>query len=276
MRTFRKKQKIIKKIMQILIIFTALFLFVYIGVEPIIANHNTVALVLSYLTNGLVVACLIFLFLYYSKYGKSDKFLENIEYELSDIGYYYTARSEKSVNDYMRAVVDDLKLHGFSINQNEVINELEFDTICRKRGDLIYIHIAEQLDKNDIIAYLDSAMYDVTSVNVRRKANGVALFICDKADDAAVSISKMITPLGKKEQIKFANAIVELSTGRVYFLGNKVSRCQQLIANFVMNCELPIKEQFMGTQRLDFQDELEEHMKSFNIKDFNNGKFYAH
>jgi hypothetical protein len=49
-----------------------------------------------------------------------------------------------------------------------------------------------------------------------------------------------------------------------------------MIANYVMNCEVPIKDKFKADEQLNFQFELEEHMKDFNIKDFKNGTFYAH
>lgn len=85
-----------------------------------------------------------------------------------------------------------------------------------------------------------------------------------------------MTFLGKKEQLKIALAVCEMSTGRVYFLGNVKTKCQQMIANFAMNCDVPINDKYIGKERLSFQDELEEKMKSFNIKDFRAGKFSAH
>ena len=49
-----------------------------------------------------------------------------------------------------------------------------------------------------------------------------------------------------------------------------------MIANYAMNVEVPIKDEFKGKEQLPFQAELEEHMKEFNIKDFKAGAFYAH
>lgn len=277
MREFRKKQKILKTIMNILVIFTAIFFLVFIGIEPSVAKYsNTLFFALSYFGDALIVACLIILFLYYSKYGKSDKFLENIEYELSDCGYYLTSRIENNKTDYSNAVVNDLKEHGYSVNTNIEINEFDFDYICSKSKELFYIVNIDEVDNNDILAYLDSVIYDVTAVNVKRKANAVLLFVCNNADDSAIKLSKMITPLGKKETIKIAVAIAEIDTKRVYFLGNKVSKTQQMIANYVMNCDLPIKDEYKSNDKLPFQAELEEHMKSFNIKDYKDGTFFAH
>ena len=49
-----------------------------------------------------------------------------------------------------------------------------------------------------------------------------------------------------------------------------------MIANYAMNCNIPIDEKYIGTEKLPFQSELAEHMKDFNLKDFKDGTFYAH
>lgn len=277
MREFRKKQLKLKKIMNVLVIFTAVYFLVFIGVQPIVAEFsNALFIALGYVSDVLVVLCLAVLFLYFSRYGKSDKFLESVEYELSDVGYYITSRKENNINEYYSTVVQDLRSNNYSINEKVEINDFEFNAVARKGKDIVYIVCIDELDKNDVVAYIDAVTYDITAINVKRKANAVIMFLTNKADDGAISLSKMITPLGKKETIKIANAIVEIDTKRVYFLGNKVSKHQQIIANFAMNCNLPIKEEFKASEQLPFQAELEEHMKDFNIKDFKNGNFYAH
>ena len=278
MKEFRLKQKKLKKIMNIFCIITAVFMFVYIGVEPFLPDiiGSVGTLCVGYAADVLVVVSVALLFVYFSKYSKSDSFLEYIEYELSDCGCYFTSRQETSQKDYLVAVLDDLKSNGFNIETNVEIDGFTFDVRAIKGKELFYIVCDDEIDKNDVIAYQQSAIYDITAVNVKRKANAVMLYICDNADDSAVSLSKAITPLGKKEQIKIANSIVELSSKRCYFLGNKPTKCQQMIANYVMNCALPIKDKFKLNENLPFQYELEEHMKDFNIKDFNNGTFFAH
>lgn len=253
-------------------------MFVYIGVEPFLPDiiGSVGTLCVGYAADVLVVVSVVLLFVYFSKYSKSDSFLENIEYELSDCGCYFTSRQETSQKDYLTAVLDDLKSNGFNIETNVEIDGFTFDVRAIKGKEIFYIVCDDEIDKNDVIAYQQSAIYDITAVNVKRRANAVMLYICDNADDGAVSLSKAITPLGKKQQIKIANSIVELSSKRCYFLGNKPTKCQQMIANYVMNCALPIKDKFKLNEKLQFQYELEEHMKDFNIKDFNNGTFFAH
>ena len=278
MKEFRLKLKRLKKIMNIFCIITAVFMFVYIGIDPFLPDiiGSVGTLCVGYAADVLVVVSVALLFVYFSKYSKSDSFLEYIEYELSDCGCYFTSRQETSQKDYLTAVLDDLKSNGFNIETNVEIDGFTFDVRAIKGKELFYIVCDDEIDKNDVIAYQQSAIYDITAVNVKRKANAVMLYICDNADDGAVSLSKAITPLGKKEQIKIANSIVELSSKRCYFLGNKPTKCQQMIANYVMNCALPIKDKFKLNEKLPFQYELEEHMKDFNIKDFNNGTFFAH
>ncbi len=278
MREFRKKQKKLKRIMNTLVIFTAVFLFVYIGVQPMLPDlvGQLGTVIISYVNDILIVASLVVLFVYFSKYAKSDKFLENIEYELSDAGYYYHTYDEKNVETFLKKVQSKLASASYSIENEIEVDGFTFTSRAMKRNEFFYIICDDEIDKNDIIAYQESAIYDITSVNIKRKGDGVMLYICDKACDDAIALSKMIVPLGKKEQIKFANAIVETSTGRVYFLGNNASKCQQMIANFVLGSSVPIDKSLIGNERLKCQDELEEHMKEFNIKDFKNGTFYAH
>ena len=278
MEAFRKKQKRDKRLMNGLMITAAVYLFLYIGVEPFVAKAygKTAVMIAAYICYGLIVAAMLVLFAYYSKYSKSNSFLENIEYELSDDGYYLTARKERTTETYYKAVCDDLARCGYTLAKDITANEFTFQTRAVKRGELFYIVCEDEVDKNDVIAYLDSAIYDTTAGLLKRKGNAVMLFICDTAAEDAVALSKTVTPLGRKDQLKFTVAIAEMSTGRVYFLGNRVTKCQQMIANFVMDCEVPIKDEYKGKEKLPFQTALEERMQSFNLKDFKEGIFYAH
>ncbi len=277
MREFRKKQKRLYNLMKAIIIVGAAAIFVYIGAKPYVEDvSNTAAMICNYVCDALVIIIMVVLFTYFSKYGKSDSFLTSIENELSDTGYYLTSRTEKETVSYTNAMLEDFKNCGYMLNSNVEINEFEFDFKAEKKKEFFYCISLDDVDRNDVLAYLDCVIYDITVKNLKRKGNAVLCFITDKAEDDAIALSKMITPLGKKEQIKIAVAICEVPSGRVYFLGNVKTKCQQLIANFVMNCDVPIKEQYIGKERLPFQDELEEKMKSFNIKDFKAGTFNAH
>lgn len=277
MREFRKKQKRLYNLMKAIIIVGAAAIFVYIGAKPYVEDiSNTAAMICNYVCDALVILIMVVLFMYFSKYGKSDSFLTSIENELSDTGYYFTSRTEKETVSYTNAMLEDFKNCGYMLNSNVEINEFEFDFKAEKKKEFFYCISLDDADRNDVLAYLDCVIYDITVKNLKRKGNAVLCFITDKAEDDAIALSKMITPLGKKEQIKIAIAICEVSSGRVYFLGNVKTKCQQLTANFVMNCDVPIKEQYIGKERLPFQDELEEKMKSFNIKDFKAGTFNAH
>ncbi|MGN1420100.1 MAG: hypothetical protein ACI4XC_01120 [Eubacterium sp.] len=277
MNEFRKKQKKLFRIMKTLIVFSAVFIFVYIGAQPYVANFSqTLAIAINYVCDGLVIVNLVIIFFYYSKYGKSDSFLTSVEYEINDAGYYITSREESTEEDYLNTVIEDLKSNNFSIDKNITINTFTFDVRAYKKKEFFYIANIDALDKNDVIAYLDEVINDITVKNLKRKGNAVLCFITNKAQDDAVALSKMITPLGKKETIKISVAIVEPETKKVYFRGNEESVCRKLTANYVMNCDIPIKDKYIHREKLPFQHELEEKMKNFNIKDFKDGNFYIH
>lgn len=277
MNEIRKKQKKLYKIMKALVIFGAAFIFIFIGLQPTIKAYNPLlATVLMYVCDAVVVAVLVFLFSYYSKYGKCDSIMTAIENEINDNGYYLTSRKERKNNSYIDAVYQDLKNCGYSMNKDIEIADFEFSFKAMKKKEYFYCADVDGLDKNDVLAYLDTVITDVTVNSLKRKGNGVLCLITDKAEDDAISLSKMITPLGKKEQLKIAIAICELSTGRVYFLGNTETKCQQMIANFVMNCDVPIKEQYICRDKLPFQLDLAEKVKELTLKDIKSDYFSVH
>ena len=263
--------------MNVIVIATAILLLALIGTENYIveALGKSAALTVHYISEVMVIASLAIVMYYYSKYGKSDAFLTNVEHELSDCGYYRTKRTETTVDSYYKAVREDLIGGAFAISENLELTELDFALRGIKRGEIFYAVNIDDLDKNDVVAHLDSVVYDLTAVLLRRTGNAVLLFICDKADEGAISLSKSITSMGKKDRIKVAMAIAEVSSGRVYFLGNNPTKCQQMIATYVMNTEVPIEDSLKG-ERLPFQDELEEHMKNFDLNEYRRGNFFSH
>ncbi|MBO5494907.1 MAG: hypothetical protein J5964_04205 [Eubacterium sp.] len=277
MREFRKKQKRLYNIMRAVVIASAVYIFVYIGVQPYIAEFNNILdTVLRYLADGAVIAVLATVFVYYSKYSKTDSFLNYIEHELDDNGYYFTSREEKTCDSYCAAVLEDMKSCGYAIDGKCEIDEFDFEFVAHKGNSFLYCVNVSSLDKNDIIAYTDVVLNDLTAHKLKRKADAVLCFITDSAQKSALALSKNITTLGKKEQIKIANAIVNTELGTVYFLGNMNTKCRSIIAEHILNCELPLKDKYISSEKTDVQRELEEHMKSFTPEGFNNGTFFAH
>ncbi|MBR3150026.1 MAG: hypothetical protein IKF64_07640 [Eubacterium sp.] len=277
MREFRKKQRLFKLVKNAVVIVTAILLFFLIGFEKAIyeGGAESVALALHYSAEVLVIASLALVLLYSSKYSKCDTFLTNVELELSDCGYYLTNRSEKTVDEYSRAIRDTLIENAFGIEENLELTELDFALRGTKRNEVFYLVKTDELDKNDVIAHLDSVVYDFTAVMMKRSGNAVLTFVCNKADDGAIELSKTITVMGRKEKVKIAIAIAELETSRVYFLGNSPTKCQQMIANYVMSSEVPIPDTLKG-ERLPYQDALEERMKSFDLNEYRRGNFFSH
>lgn len=277
MRELRKKQARLYKIMKGFLIAAAVVIVVYIGAEPYVAKASqTAAIVMNYVCDALVLGAMFVIFAYYNKYGKSDAFLTRVEHEIDDAGYYLTAREEKTTEQYVDAMFNDLKSCGFALDKNIEIDDFEFDIRAYKKKEFFYAVQVEALNRDDVLAYSDVAVNDLTVQKLKRKGDCVMCFVTDKADDSAIAISKVITPFGRKEQLKVSYAIAEVQTGRVYFLGNMATKLQQMTANYVMNCDVPIKDEYIGKERLPFQDELEERMKSFTIAEFRNGTFYTH
>lgn len=277
MREFRKKQKRLYGLMKALIIFSVIFIFLFIGAQPYVERFSSVAdVVCRYLCDFLIIANLCVLFSYYNKYSKSDKFLEAVEYELSDYGSYITSREEKEEKAFIDAMQKDFSKSGYAVNSDIEIDEFDFSFVASTKKEFFYSAQIESLSRSDILAYIDVVINDITVHNLKRKGNAVICFVTDKAEEEAISISKMITPLGKKEQIKIALAIVEPQKCNCYFLGNAKTKCQQIIANYVLKCNIPVPKENIGDKRLPFQNELEKHMEDFDIKSFKNGTFYAH
>lgn len=277
MRELRKKQARLYQIMKGFLIAAAVVIVVYIGAEPYVAKASqTAAIVMNYVCDALVLGAMFVIFAYYNKYGKSDAFLTRVEHEIDDAGYYLTAREEKTTEQYVDAMFNDLKSCGFAMDKNIEIDDFEFDIRAYKKKEFFYAVQVEALNRDDVLAYSDVAVNDLTVQKLKRKGDCVICFVTDKADDSAIAISKVITPFGRKEQLKVSYAIAEVQTGRVYFLGNMATKLQQMTANYVMNCDVPIKDEYIGKERLPFQDELEERMKSFTIAEFRNGTFYTH
>lgn len=276
MREIRKKQKKLRKIMQILLYVAIGVLVVYIGIEPTVAKASAVAaLVMNYVCDLLVIASMFVLLMYYSKYGKVDGYLSRIEDELSDAGYYLSDRTQREMQSLTDAILEDLERYGYTVQRGLELSEMPFDACAMQKKEFFYVVSTEDLTRGDVLAYSDAAFTDLTVQKLKRSGNGVILFVTDKARDEAIDLSKSITCYGKRDQLQIAYAIAEANTGKVYFLGNRVSKCQQMIANYVMGCALPIPDENKGG-RLPFQDKLEEKMKTFTIADFKNGTFFAH
>lgn len=277
MREFRKKQKALKRIMHALVIIGVVFILVYIGVQPTVAELSSkAALICSYICDFLVIANMVVVFIYYTKYGKTDAFLERTEHEISDCGYYFTKSSKKTVSDFISEAESSFKYDGFAVQSNVEIDDLDFAFTAFKSKEFYYFADVEDLNRDDVTAYTDVVINDIAVHNLKRSGNGVICFVTDKAQEGAIALSKMITPLGKKEQIKIAIAIVEPETSKCFFLGNMQTKCQQMIANYILKTPVPIPDELKGKERLSFQSELEEKMKDFSAKEFLNGTFYVH
>ncbi len=277
MKKIRKKQKKLFKMMKFAVVLALIYFAVYIGARPYIESAGAVAAVVcSYINDALVIACLILVLVYYSKYGKSNAFLTRIEYEIKDCGYYYTQNTPKDRAEFINELVGSLKNNGFAVNSNVEFDELEFDYTAIKRKEFFYVVDVDSLSREDVLAYLDVVVNDLTVRNLKRSGNCIICFVTDKAENGAVALSKMVCTFGKKEQLKIALAVVEPDNSKCFFLGNMQTKCKRLVADYIMRSPTPIPDSLMHKERLPFQDELETHMEEFTLKSYNDGTFYAH
>ncbi|MDE6659753.1 MAG: hypothetical protein K2K01_06535, partial [Eubacterium sp.] len=156
--------------MKALIIIGVIFIFIFIGAQPYVEKLSTVAdMVCRYLCDFLIVANLCVLFSYYSKYGKSDKFLEGVEYELSDYGSYLLSRTEKEEKVFIKAMQKDFAKSGYAVNSDIEIDEFDFSFVAATKKDFFYTAEIESLSRSDILAYIDVVINDITVHNLKRK-----------------------------------------------------------------------------------------------------------
>lgn len=263
--------------MKIIVAVTLIYIVVYIGVQPYIAAlGGTAAVLFSYLSDGLILASLVIALVYYSKYGKTNAFLNRIEHEIKDCGYYITDGLPSDPEKYMESLFEKLKSNGYAVDSNVEYDGLEFSYTAFKRKEFFYVCGVDDLSKDDVLAYLDCAVNDLTVRRLKRAGNCLLVFVTDKAQDGAVALSKMVCTFGKKEQLKIALAIVEPENEKCYFLGNMQTKTQQMAAQYLMNCSVPIPEKLKHNEILPFQKELEKHMEDFTVKSYLDGSFYAH
>lgn len=263
--------------MKIIVAVTLIYIVVYIGVQPYIAAlGGTAAVLFSYLSDGLILASLVIALVYYSKYGKTNAFLNRIEHEIKDCGYYKTDGLPSDPEKYMESLFEKLKSNGYAVDSNVEYDGLEFSYTAFKRKEFFYVCGVDDLSKDDVLAYLDCVVNDLTVRRLKRAGNCLLVFVTDKAQDGAVALSKMVCTFGKKEQLKIALAIVEPENEKCYFLGNMQTKTQQMAAQYLMNCSVPIPEKLKHNEILPFQKELEKHMEDFTVKSYLDGSFYAH
>ncbi|MBQ9229417.1 MAG: hypothetical protein IJ168_11395 [Eubacterium sp.] len=266
------KLRRLKRLRNILIFLAVAAILLYITFEPAlnaaVGNSNIFYTGLFLL----VLAVLTVVFVYESKYAGAEKFIVDAEGKINDAGYYLTAREEKAVDAYAQAVQQDLADNGYKIKHNLLCDGLQFDFVGIKGGEFFYAVLTEQTDKNDVIAYTNAATTDLTNALLKRRGEAVVLLLCDTVTQEAVQLSKSVTELqtGRHQRLTVYPVIVSVSDGKVYFLGNRIGRAQKMTVNYVMNCELPLKSAYIGTEKLSCQQELAERLENFELKDYKN------
>lgn len=257
-----------KKLTRVLLIAMVVFILVFIGIEPALIRHYGNISYFHIALYFIVLLALSALLFYESKYKKIENCHEKMQYVLSDAGYYYTARSEKEPKAFADAIIQDATECGYRVSYHKEAAELEFYAVLQHKKDLMYLVTLEETDKNDMLAYLDSALHDISAVQLQRTGNAVVLFICNHAAEEAVALSKKRTDIqtARHAWLHLAYAICEVPESKVYFLGNKADRCRWLITHFAMHCEVPVPKSYMASQLLPFQEKLTDELAQADEK----------
>lgn len=264
----RVKQKRLYTLMKYFVIIGVLFIVFYIGAKPTIDELNSTASVIcSYLCDIIVIANLVLVFAYYTKYGKCDVVLNNIADEIADCGYYRINSEVSDTENYLAAVKETLNGALYSVSTDYETDEFDFSFYADKRSEFVYCIFVSELDRNDVIAYLDTVVSDITYHSLKRKGNGVILFVTDKADKSALSLSKLIVSLGRKSQIRLSVAVAEPDNGKIFYLGNQKTKCQQMIANYMQFTDLPVPDNLKSADKLEFQLTLKEKLKTATVSE---------
>ena len=269
------KLKRLKKIKNILVVAAAASVIVYIGVQPALDKAVSNPQIFRIILFVIVIIAIGIEFYYESHYAGAERFLDDIALQVNDAGYYLTAREESDTESYLNAVKNDLAQCGYKERESTDIDGLEFDELYAKGKEYLYCVTLDSCDRNSIIAYTDAARTDLIRNRLKKSGECVVLFICDEAEESAVELSKSFSRsvMSRYNVITVSPATVEVKTKRVYFLGNRISPAQKLVINNVMNCDFPLKDKFIGKEKLSFQEKLEAEMSDFNIKDFKSGKY---
>ena len=145
MREVRKKQKNFYKFLKSLVIFSVVFIFIYIGAQPYVKSFNeTLAVAVNYACDILVIINLVVIFLYYSKYGKVESFLKDIENELEDAGYYINSRDKESIEQRCVTISNDLEKNGYKMDK---LVEVKDFSLTQEQLKAIIIFILSTLKK---------------------------------------------------------------------------------------------------------------------------------
>lgn len=272
MKQFNRKLRLLKLLRNALFFIAAAMIVLYASFETSInawLNNPLSYQIVLFFVLLITVGYALF---YEWRYGDAERYLNDAQCQINDAGYYLTARKQESPGGYVNAVKDDLAASGYRISEEVSCGELAFAFTGTKPFEFFYAVTLDTADGKDIAAYTLAAANDLSQERMKRKGEGVVLFVCRETANSAIAVSKQFTRLqfSRSKTITVYPVIVDLSTRQVYFLGNKICRAQKMAVNYVLNCEIPLKPEYICTEKLPFQQELAEKMEAFDFKAFKN------
>ena len=270
MKKFSHQLQLLKLVRNAFIGIDAVMIVAYIAFEATINNRLQNPIVYQIILFVSLLITVVYLLFYEWRYGDAERYLKDAQCQISDAGYYYTARKQESPGGYANAVREDMASSGYRISDKVQCGDLSFEYTGTKPFEFFYAATFDTVGRKDIAAYMLAAADDLSRERLKQKGECVVLFVCNTAEKGAIAVSKQFTRLqfSRRKAITVYPIIVELSTRQVYFLGNKICRAQKMAVNYVLNCDLPLKPEYIGKEKLPFQNELAEKLASFDFKAF--------
>lgn len=264
--------QLLKLFRNVLIGIAIAMLISYISFGAAIEKRLNSPMLFQVLLFVVMVVTVLFVLFYEWRYGDADRYLKDAHCQVSDAGYYLTARKQESPAGYVNAVKEDLAESGYRVSEQIRCGDVTFSYYCQKAYEYFYAATFDDVSGRVVEEYMNAALCDLTDTHFKRKGEGVVLFVGYHLDGSAIDISKDFErrQFGRRKTMTVYPVLVELSSRRVYFLGNKVCRAQKMAVNYVLNCELPLKPEYIGQEKLACQNALSKSLASFDIKRFRN------
>lgn len=264
MKNARQRLKAFQYLRNTVFVLTGLLLIVYMMTEPYPTSSGN-ALSLQYIALLACVFISVALALWYEIVcGKAVRILEDMMLMVEDAGWYYTARHEPDAFSYCNAVKEDLLSHGFKLRAAD-----GFAFCAVKGNEYFYALIRPSLDKETLLSLQEKTLQHLCGLKLHPKGDALLMVLTSHTEESAVNASKYIrrSAFGRKGSFVLQTAIIEPHTKRVYCLGNRVSRAQKMIVNYVMNCDLPPDSRFICNDKLPFQKALSQTVNTVTIKE---------
>lgn len=266
MEEFERKKRIVDRALKISVAFAVIFI---LG-APFLGKIYKENLTIFQNLNIVVVIVSISIAFFFNRYRKAAIYVDEIKAQINDCGCYITAINAENCEQYEKEVFNNFNKSFFAVTSDVRLDGRFFQFFATKKRLTVYYTNCKKLTLDDYCELADAANKSSASVNIRKKAASALLIVCEKIDDEVIANSKLITKYGKSWVYPF---IVNVSDSKAYFLNDGNKDLKPVLMNFLGYKDGVIDEKYKVKEKLDFQKRLDENMKYFSIKDYQDGKF---